>query len=141
MQMGTVELQIPSRRGYEKVAIAAANSLARLEGAGDEAARDLATAVAEACLNAMEHGHRFNPALPVKLTFRPIPGLLEVDIIDTGPPFTLPSAEPSLRNKIEGDEEARGWGLYLIRNLVNRVEVRRLAGGNLLRLTMEFPVR
>ncbi len=134
----TTELQIPSRRGCEKVAMAVAAELARLEGAGDDAAQDMATAVSEACLNAMEHAHGYDPCLPVKLTFRTGPGLLEVDVADTGPPFTLPSSEPSLQNKIQGDEAARGWGLYMIKNLVNDINIMRLPDGNLLRLSMKF---
>ncbi|MDF9409404.1 MAG: Serine-protein kinase RsbW [Pelotomaculum sp. PtaB.Bin013] len=140
MAKPTVELQIPSIPGYEKVAMAAAE-LARLAGAGDEAALQLATAVSEACLNAMEHAHGYDSRLPVKLTFRTGPGYLEVDIADAGPPFIFPVPAPSMQNKIEGNESPRGWGLFLIQNLVNKVEVRRLPDGNLLRLTMEFPVR
>lgn len=136
--MRTVELQIPSRPGFERKAMEAAAELARQAGVGEEAACNLATAVAEGCLNAMEHGHGFNPRLPVKLTFRSGPGFLEVDIVDAGPPFDLPSGTPTLRNKIEGIEQARGWGLYLIKNMVDKVELRRLPDGNLLRLTMEF---
>ncbi|MDF9409400.1 MAG: Serine-protein kinase RsbW [Pelotomaculum sp. PtaB.Bin013] len=141
MAKPTVELQIPSIRGYEKVAMTVAAELARLEGAGNEAAMNLATAVSEACLNAMEHAHGYDSRLPVKLSFRTGPGSLEVDIADAGPPFTFPVPAPSMQNKIEGDEAPRGWGLFLIRNLVNKVEVRRLPDGNMLRLTIEFTRR
>lgn len=141
MAMTTVKLQIPSSRGCEKVAMAVAVELARLEGAGAEAALDLATAVSEACLNAMEHAHGYAPYLPVKLTFRTNPGSLEVDIADAGPPFNFPSLEPSLQTKIQGDEAARGWGLYLIRNLVHDLKILRLPDGNMLRLTMQFSVK
>lgn len=140
MAMTAVELKIPSSRGCEKLAMAVAVELARLEGAGEEAALNLATAVSEACLNAMEHAHGYNPCLPVKLTFRAGPGSLEVDVADTGPPFTFPAPAPSLQNKIQGDEAARGWGLYLIGNLVNDVKILRLPEGNLLRLTLKFTV-
>lgn len=141
MAMTTVELQIPSRQGCEKIAMAVALECARLAGAGEETALDLATAVSEASLNAMEHAHGYDSCLPVKLTFQASPGSLEVDVADAGPPFSLPSPEPSLQSKIQGDEAARGWGLYLIRNLVHYVKVLRLPEGNLLRLTMKFSVR
>lgn len=139
--MKTVELQIPSSPGCEKRAMEAAAELAYQAGAGEETVRNLATAVAEACLNAMEHAHGFDPHLSVKLTFRFGRSLLEVDIVDLGPPFNLPSGKPSLGNKIEGIEQTRGWGLYLIKNMVDKVELRRLPDGNLLRLTVEFPSR
>lgn len=89
----------------------------------------------------MEHAHGYDPCLPVKLTFRAGHGSLEVDVVDAGPPFTFPATAPSLQNKIQGDEVSRGWGLHLIRNLVQDVKILRLPDGNLLRLTMKFSVK
>lgn len=87
----------------------------------------------------MEHGHGFDPRLQVQLNFRMTKGYLEVTVQDAGPLFTLPEREPSLRNKIEGGENPRGWGLYLIKRLTDRVELQRLPGGNLLRLAKKLP--
>lgn len=56
---GTIELHIPSRLGYEKIAMNTAASTARMMGFSDERVEDLKTAVAEACINAMEHGNKF----------------------------------------------------------------------------------
>ncbi|OAT80360.1 ATP-binding protein [Desulfotomaculum copahuensis] len=139
MESREVYLSIPSSPGFERVAMAAAAELLRLKGAGEEAARDLAAAVGEACLNAMEHGHGFDPRLQVQLNFRVADGCLQVAVQDAGPSFILPEREPSLRNKIEGGENPRGWGLYLIKKLVDRVELQRYPGGNRLLLTKKLP--
>ena len=53
----TVELKIPSELGYEKVAMAAAGSVAKKMGFTADRVDDLKTAVSEACINAIEHGH------------------------------------------------------------------------------------
>jgi len=46
--------------GFEKVAMSTASSVAKLMGFRDERIEDLKTAVAEACINAIEHGNRLN---------------------------------------------------------------------------------
>ena len=61
----SVEVRLPSRLGFEKVAMATAASVARLKGFSDERIEDLKTAVAEACINAIEHGNHLNENLSV----------------------------------------------------------------------------
>ncbi len=59
----TVEVRLPSRLGYEKVAMSTAAAVAKLMGFREDRVEDLKTAVAEACINAMEHGNRLNEGL------------------------------------------------------------------------------
>ena len=54
----TVEVRLPSRLGFEKVAMSTASAVAKLMGFREERIDDLKTAVAEACINAIEHGNR-----------------------------------------------------------------------------------
>ena len=61
----SIELRLPSRLGYEKVAMNTAASVARLMGFSEERVDDLKTAVAEACINAMEHGNKLDESLSV----------------------------------------------------------------------------
>jgi len=137
VESNLVTLQIPSIPGYEKTAMITAAELARLAGADEEKALNLSTAVSEACLNAMEHSHRFNTDMPIKLTFRCRPGLLSIDIEDSGKPFEIPSSRPSL--DIEKGAKCRGWGLFLIHNLVDKFEVLPTECGNAVRITILFP--
>jgi serine/threonine-protein kinase RsbW len=51
-----VEVRLPSRLGYEKGAMSTAASVAKLMGFREDRIEDLKTAVAEACINAIEHG-------------------------------------------------------------------------------------
>ena len=55
-----VEIYIPSELGFEKVAIASAAIIAKRMGFSNDRLEDLKTAVAEACINAIEHGNSLN---------------------------------------------------------------------------------
>ncbi len=61
----SVEVRIPSQLGFEKVAMSTAGEMAKLMGFSDDRVDDLKTAVAEACINAIEHGNQLNAAIPV----------------------------------------------------------------------------
>jgi serine/threonine-protein kinase RsbW len=60
-----VEVKLPSRLGFEKVAMGTAASVAKLMGFPDDRIEDLKTALAEACINAIEHGNLLNDNLCV----------------------------------------------------------------------------
>ena len=49
----SVEVRLPSRMGFEKVAMSTAASVAKLMGFREDRIEDLKTAVAEACINAI----------------------------------------------------------------------------------------
>ncbi len=122
----TIELRIPSRLGYEKVAMNAAASVAHLMGFCDERVEDLKTAVAEACINAMEHGNRFDDSLSVGVILSMGPGSLEVKVTDTGegPSRSASGASPvpDIDKKMQEQEAARGMGMFLIQALVDEAE-------------------
>src|SRR5579859_4096545 len=80
----SVEVRLPSRLGYEKVAMSTAASVAKLMGFREDRIEDLKTAVAEACINAIEHGNRLNEGLSVGVVLSAGSGSLEVKVIDDG---------------------------------------------------------
>lgn len=84
----------------------------------------LKTAVAETTMNAMEHGNSFNASLPVQCIVRANNSALSVSIIDQGGGRPMPVAEtPDLDAKLAGLQTARGWGLFLIEKMVDKVIV------------------
>jgi len=80
----TVEVRLPTRMGYEKVAMSTAASVAKLMGFPEDRVEDLKTAVAEACINAIEHGNRLNEKLSVGVVLNAGADALEVKVIDDG---------------------------------------------------------
>src|SRR5207248_10034994 len=84
----------------------------------------LKTAVSEATMNAIEHGNQNRPDLPVAITVLASPRALAVRIADQGGSRPLPEpAAPDLDAKLAGLQAPRGWGLYLIKNLVDEMHI------------------
>lgn len=69
----TVELTIPCAQGYERIAMNPAADFARLIAFPPDRIDDLRTAVAEACINAMEHGNAMEGSTTVELVMREPP--------------------------------------------------------------------
>ncbi|WP_433984567.1 ATP-binding protein [Tunturiibacter empetritectus] len=82
--VNSIELRLPSRLGFEKVAMSTASSVAKLMGFAPDRVEDLKTAVAEACINAMEHGNKLDESLIVDVILSMNEGSLEVKVLDTG---------------------------------------------------------
>ena len=118
----SIELRLPSRLGYEKVAMNTAASVARLMGFTDERIEDLKTAVAEACINAMEHGNKLNESLNVGVILSVDADSLEVKVLDTGTGPQDKAHTPDIDKKMHGEEDARGMGMFLIQALVDEAE-------------------
>ena len=121
----TVEVRLPSRMGYEKVAMGTAAAVAKLMGFREDRIEDLKTAVAEACINAIEHGNRLNEKLSVGVVLSSDADSLEVKVIDDGTgtkkhPGKL--ERPDIDRKMLGEEDPRGMGMFLIQALVDEAE-------------------
>jgi serine/threonine-protein kinase RsbW len=118
----TVEVRLPSRLGFEKVAMSTAASVAKLMGFRDERIDDLKTAVAEACINAIEHGNRLNEKLSVGVVLSAGTDALEVKVMDDGKGMRAQPVKPDIDRKMHGEEDPRGMGMFLIQALVDEAE-------------------
>ena len=117
-----VEVRLPSRMGFEKVAMSTAASVAKLMGFRDDRVEDLKTAVAEACINAIEHGNRLNEKLSVGVILSAGVDSLEVKVIDDGKGMKTQPSKPDIDRKMLGEEDPRGMGMFLIQALVDEAE-------------------
>jgi len=118
----TVEVRLPTRLGYEKVAMSTAASVAKLMGFPDDRIEDLKTAVAEACINAIEHGNRLNEKLSVGVVLKANTDALEVKVLDDGSGIRKQPPRPDIDRKMHGEEDPRGMGMFLIQALVDEAE-------------------
>jgi serine/threonine-protein kinase RsbW len=118
----SIELRLPSRLGFEKVAMNTAASVANLMGFSSERIEDLKTAIAEACINAMEHGNKLDETLSVGVILSMGSDSLEVKVLDTGTGPQGHAAAPDIDKKMHEQEDARGMGMFLIESLVDEVE-------------------
>jgi anti-sigma regulatory factor (Ser/Thr protein kinase) len=73
----------------------------------------------------MEHGNRYNLDVPVKIQVWLLEERLLVRIIDRGSgPLPGSTKEvPDLETKLESMQTPRGWGLFLIQNMVDEIRV------------------
>jgi serine/threonine-protein kinase RsbW len=119
------ELSIPSEPGNERRATEEVARAVSGLGVPQRTLERLKTAVAEATMNAMEHGNRYNAEVPVKIQVWLLEERLLVRIIDRGgsPPPSPNAQTPDLEAKVEGMQTPRGWGLFLIKNMVDEVRV------------------
>ncbi len=118
----SVEVRLPSELGFEKVAMCTAAGMAGLMGFSHDRIEDLKTAVAEACINAMEHGNQLNEALPVGVILSRSDDQLEVRVIDDGEGVMGFPLSPDIDRKMLGEEDPRGMGMFLIQALVDEAE-------------------
>ena len=85
----------------------------------------LKTAVAEATMNAIEHGNNNRPELMVGVEVARSASQIAVRISDHGGGPAVPEpAVPDLDAKLAGLQSPRGWGLFLIQKLVDEMNVR-----------------
>ena len=118
------EFTMPSEPGNERQAmeqVAAAVQELHLPRARLER---LKTAVAEATMNAMEHGNKYRAELPVFIRVLASATALSVRVTDRGGDRLIPDPEtPDLEAKLAGLQTPRGWGLFLIKNMVDEMRV------------------
>ena len=76
-------------------------------------------------MNAMEHGNRYDPEVPVTIQVWHMEDCLLVRIIDrgSGPPPSPNAEAPDLEAKLAGTQTPRGWGLFLIQQMVDELRV------------------
>ena len=107
------------REAMERVAAAVAGL-----GLPADRLERLKTAVGEATMNAMEHGNRYDPEKPVAIQVRADADELIVSISDHGGGQPIPEVDtPDLEAKLAGLQSPRGWGLFLIRSMVDDMRV------------------
>lgn len=118
----TIEIMLPSRLGYEKVAMSTAASVAKLMGFTEDRVEDLKTALAEACINAIEHGNKLNDDFKVGVEMSVNEDMLEVKVVDEGTGKVEKPHDPDIDRKMHGEEDSRGMGMFLIQALVDEAE-------------------
>jgi len=135
----TVEVSLPNKLGYERIAMHSAASFAKIVGFLPERIEDLKTAVSEACLNAMEHGNKCHPDKRVVITMNYEEGVFSVTVVDEGEGLEVLPEDPDIEEKIENLETPRGLGIFLIKNLVDQVEFNKMTNeGHMVRMEIKM---
>jgi len=124
---------VPMGEDNELIAANTAEQIAKRLTFRPEAINQIKTAIVEACINASEHS--FSPDRKIYQRFRVESDRLVITISSRGiVPANLNGARTGTEPK-EAAEERRGWGLKLIRTLMDEVEFERVDDGTSLRMT------
>jgi anti-sigma regulatory factor (Ser/Thr protein kinase) len=130
---------VRSEPGNERIALARVAGAVAGTGLVADRLDRLKTAVAEATMNAIEHGNHNRPELAVDVEVTQYPAAIVVTITDQGgaPETPAEAAEqPDLARKLAGEQSPRGWGLFLIRNMVDAMDVTTEGNRRTVRLTV-----
>ncbi|MFQ5595445.1 MAG: ATP-binding protein [Anaerolineae bacterium] len=118
------EFTVPSEPGNERLAMEKVTEAVQELNLPKARLERLKTAVAEATMNAIEHGHDYQPELLVSIRLLTSGTALSVQITDQGGSQPIPEPEtPDLAAKLAGQQTPRGWGLFLIDKMVDEMNV------------------
>jgi anti-sigma regulatory factor (Ser/Thr protein kinase) len=119
-----VEFEIPSAPGNERLAMQQVAEIVQDAGLPAGRLEKLKTAVAEATMNALEHGNKYDPDKPARLKVFVEENSVRITITDEGGGAQVETAvTPDLEAKLAGEQSPRGWGLFLIQNMVDEMRV------------------
>jgi anti-sigma regulatory factor (Ser/Thr protein kinase) len=98
----------------------------------------LKTAVGETVMNAIEHGNQYRDDLDVRVEVATRPNAVTVRVTDHGGEKEIPLAEvPDIEAKLSGEQSPRGWGLFLVGELVDEMNTTTADGLHTIELVMK----
>lgn len=115
----TVELKLPIIENMELVATQTAEVVSKHMQLDNEKTSEISMALIEACINAFEHSETKSE---VFIHFIISDESLIIKVIDKGKGFDSSKISiPNIDNKVGSDEKKRGWGIMLIKELMDSV--------------------
>lgn len=139
-QPETIAVRMPSRLELLGLLDRVADTLCERLEFDEDARSQITMSVIEAGTNAIQHGHRRNPALPVDVEFHVLPEALEITVHDQGPGFDPRSINGDMTSP-EHLMDPRGRGIYIMKSCMDRVEFDFNSGGTTCRLVKNRPTR
>ena len=134
----TIEVILPNQIGYERIAMSSSASFAKMFGFSRARIEDLKTVVAEAAVNAMQHGNKGRPDARVTIRMNLKEDTIYVTVTDDGEGIKKIYPKPDIDRIIDNLDPATGFGLFLINQLVDEVDFNiRTEKGNGLRMAIK----
>ena len=137
-----LSFSLPSVPGNEREAMSRVVEAVTPLGLEPRKLDRLGTAVSEAAMNAIEHGNQAQADVPIEVEVHAHGGRLSVLIRDVGAGALDAVIEhPDLEAKLEGLQKPRGWGLFLIENMVDELNVTDVDGHHTVELVVNLEGR
>ena len=134
-----VEIVMDNKLGYERVVMACAASFAKMMGFSEERIEDLKTVVAEAAINAIQHGNKDRPDAKVAMSMNFKDGALHIAVADHGGGIKELPPKPDIDRIIEKLDPPTGFGTFLIKQLADEVEFNEMTdGGHMVKMAIRL---
>jgi anti-sigma regulatory factor (Ser/Thr protein kinase) len=129
---------VPGEEGNERLAMERVRASVDDLGLAPARLERLITAVSETTMNAIEYGSQGRADIPVDVVVETTPGAVVVRITDRALSGAVPAGleAPDLEQKLAGVQKPRGWGLFLIKNMVDSMDVTSDGSTQTVTLTM-----
>lgn len=116
-----VTITLPSRLELLGVLDRVAQALCERMEFDEDGCSQVSMSVIEAGTNAVQHGHRRDPALTFETNFHLFPDRLEVFVRDRGPGFDLSRVTPDVTTP-DHLFDMRGRGIFIMRSCMDEVD-------------------
>jgi len=134
-----IKITLPNQVGYERIAMACAATFAKMVGLSPERIEDLKTIVAEASINAMQHGNKERPDARVIVLMSFTDDTIYVAVQDEGEGFEEFLPDPDIERIVNELDPPVGFGTFLIRQLADQVEFEKTAdGANVIKMAVKL---
>jgi serine phosphatase RsbU (regulator of sigma subunit)/anti-sigma regulatory factor (Ser/Thr protein kinase) len=141
LELMLLDTYIPSAEGNEQLAVLRVIDAVQPLALPQNLIERIRTAVAEAAMNAIEHGNQYDPNVAARVRVSRARSSLYIRLTDSGSaPLREPPA-PNLDAKLAGLQSPRGWGIFLIRNMTDEMRDIQEEGRHTLELTFQLPVQ
>jgi serine/threonine-protein kinase RsbW len=139
LKNNAVEVVIDSKLGYERVAMACAASFAKMMGFSDERIEDLKTVVAEAAINAIQHGNKDRPDARVVVSMEFMDNAMHISVADHGGGIEVLPPKPDIERIMDKLDPPTGFGTFLIKQLADEVEFNEMTdGGHMVKMAIRL---
>lgn len=129
----SVELRIPILKDMELVATNTADVIAKYMQLSEEESGEISMALIEATINAFEHSESQKD---IFINFTISDDELTIKVIDQGKGFDSKGIQiPDIDSKLNKQERKRGWGVMLIKELMDSVDYESSNDGTTLTMT------
>ena len=135
----SIEITLPNQLGYERIAMASAATFGKMVGLSTERIEDLKTIVAEAAINAMQHGNKDRPDAKVAITMNFRDDALHIAVADNGGGIKDLPPNPDIERIMEKLDPPTGFGTFLIKQLADEVEFNEMTdGGHMVKIVIRL---
>ena len=135
----SIEIILPNQLGFERIAMACSATFAKMFGFSPERIEDLKTIVAEAAINAMQHGNKERPDARVTVLMNFTDDTIFVSVQDEGEGFEEFLPDPDIERIVNELDPPVGFGTFLIRELADQVGFEKTAdGANVIKMAVKL---